>query len=112
MVLLTRGVVPDVLLLVLRPKGELAIGPEQVVSAAHGLTELRLRVRVVSLWEVPAEDLLATGDVGLVPWVPLARYDGPPEALLRQCRERIERQGKPGERDNLLAITRVMAEAR
>jgi hypothetical protein len=112
MVLLTRGVVPDILLLVLRPKGNLAISPEQIVASARGLTELRLKVHVVNLWTVPAEELLAAGDVGLIPWVPLARYDGPPEALLQECRQRIEQQGKPEEQDNLLAVTRVMAEAR
>jgi hypothetical protein len=49
MVLLTRGVVPDVLLLVLCPKGNLAIAPEQIVHSARGLTELRLKVHVVNL---------------------------------------------------------------
>jgi hypothetical protein len=112
MVLLTRGVIPDILLLVLRPKGNLAISPEQVVSSARGLTELRLKIHVVTLWTVPAEELLTAGDVGLIPWVPLAHYDGSPEALLAQCRLRIEQQAKPEEKDNLLAVTRVMAEAR
>ncbi len=112
MVLLTRGVVPDVLLLVLRPKGNLTIQPEQIVHSARGLTALHLRVHVVNLWTVPAEELLAAGDVGLIPWVPLAHYDGSPEALLRQCRERIDQQATPEERDSMIAITRVMAEAR
>jgi hypothetical protein len=112
MVLLTRGVVPDILLLVLRPKGNLALSAEQVVASARGLTEFRLRIHVINLWTVPAEELLATGDVGLVPWAPLTRYDGPPEQLLRECRERIEQQASPQEKDNLLAVTRVMAEAR
>lgn len=112
MVLLTHGVLPDVLLLVLCPKGNLAIAPEQIIQSARGLTELRLKVHVVNLWTVPAEELLAAGDVGLIPWVPLARYDGPPEVLLRQCRERIEQQARPEEKENLVAITRVMAETR
>jgi len=112
MVLLTRGVIPDVLLLVLRPKGNLAVQPEQVVSSARGLTEWRLKVRVVNLWTVPVEDVLAAGDVGLIPWAPLAHYDGPPEALLRQCREGIEELGKAEERDNLVTMMPVMAAER
>jgi hypothetical protein len=112
MVLLTRGAIPDILLLVLCPKGNLSISQEQVVQSAHGLTELRLKIHVVNLWTVPAGDLLAADDVGLIPRVPLARYDGSPEALLQQCRERIDEQGKPEEKANLLAMTRVMAEAR
>jgi hypothetical protein len=112
MVLLTRGVLPDVLLLVLRPKGNLAVSPEQIIHSARGLTELRLTIHVVNLWTVPAEVLLTAGDVGLIPWAVLAHYDGPPATLLQQCRERIEQQSRPEERDNLLAITRVMAEAR
>ena len=112
MVLLTRGVLPDVVLVVLCPKGNLALSREQVLRSTHGLTELRLRVHLVNLWTVPAEDLLAAGDVGLIPWVLLAHYEGPPEALLQECRQRIEQQGRPEERDNLLAITRVMAETR
>jgi hypothetical protein len=82
------------------------------VSSVRGLTELRLKVHVVNLWTLPAEALLAAGDVGLVPWVPLARYDGPPATLLQECRERIVQQGRPEEQDNLLAMTRVMAEVR
>ena len=34
---------------------------------------------------MPAEDLLAAGDVGLIPWVPLTEYDGPAETLLEQA---------------------------
>ena len=48
-------------------------------------------------------------DVGLIPWLPLTQYAGPPEILLRQCRERIDRQARPEERVNLLAVTQVMA---
>jgi hypothetical protein len=83
MVLLTRGVVPDIILLVLRPKGK---QPNQLVSSAHGLTEFSLKIHVIHLWQVPAEELLATKDVGLIPWVPLAQFDGPAERLLERCR--------------------------
>ena len=32
--------------------------------------------RVVELWTVPAEELLQTGDIGLVPWIPLTDFAG------------------------------------
>jgi hypothetical protein len=38
----------------------------------------------------------------------LSHFDGPPEPLLRQCRERIDQQAMPDERANLLAVTQVM----
>src|SRR5439155_26645139 len=61
------------------------------------------------LWKLPAEELLAAGDVGLIPWVPLTQYAGPPEVPLQQCRERIDQQARPEERASLLAVTQVMA---
>jgi predicted transposase YdaD len=55
---------------------------------------------------------LAADDVGLVPWLPLTRFTGEPERLLRQCRERIERQTDFRERANLLAVTQVFSRLR
>jgi hypothetical protein len=112
MVILTRGVIPDILVLVLLPKGNQRIEPEQIAASAHGLTEVRIKAQVVNLWTVPAEDLLATGDVGLIPWVPLTQFDGPPRVLLEECRNRIEEHARPEEKGNLLAVTRTMVEAR
>ncbi len=112
MVLLTRGVLPDILLIVLHPKGNLVVSPEQVLASAHGLSELRLRIHVVNLWTVPAVELLAANDVGLIPWVPLADFSGSPQSLLQMCQDRIEQQAKPDEKANLLAATCAMAEMR
>jgi hypothetical protein len=64
---------------------------------------------VVELWTVPAEDLLATGDVGLIPWVPLAQFDGPPDLIFRECRARIDHDAQPEEHENLLAVSQVLA---
>ncbi len=75
-------------------------------------SQLACRWKVVELWTLPAEDLLAAGDVGLIPWVPLAKYEGAPETLLEQCRERIEERARPAERENLLAVSQVMARLR
>jgi hypothetical protein len=110
MVILTRGVLPDILLIVLHPKGNLIGSPEQVLASAHGLSDLRLRIRVVNLWTIPAAELLAANDVGLIPWLPLTDFSGTPESLLQICKERIERDASPEEKGNLLAGTRAMAE--
>jgi len=64
------------------------------------------------LWEVPAEELLAAGDVGLVPWVPLAQFDGPPEPIVRKCRARIDQDAPPNEHETLLAVTQFLTRSR
>jgi hypothetical protein len=66
----------------------------------------------VELWTIPAEELLGAGDNGLVPWVPLTRFEGPPEQLFQRCRERIDEDAPPGEHENLLAVTQILAALR
>ncbi len=68
-----------------------------------------MRWKVVQLWSIPAETLLSARDVGLIPWVPLTHFDGPPEPIFQQCRVRIDEQAPPEERENLLAVTQVLA---
>jgi hypothetical protein len=41
--------------------------------------------------------------------VPLAHWDGPPEPIFHQCRTRIDQDALPGERENLLAVSQVLA---
>lgn len=77
-----------------------------------GTATLQLRWRVVELWNLTAEELLATNDVGLVPWVPLTQFAGPPEPILQACRARIDQQALPTERENLLAVAQVLAKLR
>src|SRR5262249_17742634 len=60
------------------------------------------------LWRVPAEQLLALGEVGLTPLPPLTRSRQSAETLVQQSRERIERQASLAERPTLLTITAVM----
>jgi predicted transposase YdaD len=111
LVYLDRGVLPEALVLILHhnPRGQIRAPTEVGLQSRLGFSQLQARWRVVELWTLSAEELLASGDVGLIPWVPLTRYSGPPEVLLQQCRERIDRQAGPGERVNLLAVTQVMA---
>jgi len=60
----------------------------------------------VELWTLPAEELLQAGDVGLIPRVPLTDFADPPETTLQRRRESIEQHGPPGEKANLLTVTR------
>jgi hypothetical protein len=50
--------------------------------------------------------------VSLIPWVPLTRFQGPPEAVLEKCRDRIEQQAHPADQANLLAVSQVLAKLR
>jgi hypothetical protein len=58
---------------------------------------------------IPAAEMLAANDVGLLPWVPLAQFDGPPEPVFQECRARIDRDAPPDEHENLLAVTQILA---
>jgi len=112
LVYLDRRAVPEVVAVVLHPKGQFRVGTELAWHSRIGLTRLAVGWRVVELWTVPAEELLAADDVGLIPWVPLSHFTGSPEPLLQQCRERIDRQAGPEERANLLAVIQVMTRLR
>jgi hypothetical protein len=103
-----RRELPDVLVLVLRPKGQVEVADHLALQSHGGLTSLQANWRVVHLWDVPASELLATGEPGLMPWVPLARLEGPPAAVLGECRRIIDEKAKPEERRNLLAVTLVL----
>ena len=41
-----------------------------------------------------------------------SHFDGPPEPLLRTCRDRIDREAPADERENLLAVTQLLARLR
>jgi hypothetical protein len=67
LVYLDRRVVPEVMALVLHPKGQFRAGNDLALHSRLDLTQLAVGWRVVELWTVPAEVLLAAGDVGLIP---------------------------------------------
>jgi hypothetical protein len=100
---------PEVLVLVLQPRGDFRLTGASEAESRHAWTHLRCNWRMVELWTLPAEQLLAANDVGLIPWVPLTRFDGPPEPVLEECRRRIDQQAPPDEQANLLAVTQVLA---
>jgi hypothetical protein len=108
-VYMDRRVLPEVLVLVLHPRGQQQAAESAALRSARGWTRWDVGWKVIELWTVAAEDLLAAGDVGLIPWVPLSRFEGPPEPMLSQCRARIDRDAPPEEHENLLAVTQVLA---
>ncbi|HXG11220.1 MAG TPA: hypothetical protein VNK04_15790 [Gemmataceae bacterium] len=103
---------PELLVVVLRPKGRARAEGNQEVQSRLGWSRLAGAWKVVELWTLPAEELLAAGDVGLVPWVPLTQFAGPPSALLERCRQQIEQQAPQGQKANLLAVSQVLARLR
>jgi len=103
------GHLPDMLMLVLRPKGQIRIEGRLVIESEFGCSELAVKWKVVELWTLPAEQFLAEGDVGVMPWVPLMRFDGPAESLLARCADKIERKAGWKQREDLLVISEVMA---
>jgi hypothetical protein len=102
------GHLPELLLLVLRPKGRLRIGGKCEVRSRLGLARLETEWKTVELWTLSAEEFLTAGDVGVVPWVPLMGFEGPPETLLERCAEKIEREAPAKDRPDLLAVAQVL----
>jgi hypothetical protein len=109
LVFLARGELPEVLTLILHPGGRARPTGTVELASPHGWTRWRVEWKVVELWTIPAADLLAANDLGLIPWVPLAKIDGPPEPIFQECRRRIDRDAQHGQRENLLAVTQFLA---
>lgn len=108
-VYLERRILPEMLSIVLQPKGRVRVAGRHQIRSLVGLTGWSLRWRVVELWKLRAEDALASDRVGVIPWVPLMRFSGQPERLLRECRNRIDRDAPDEQRENLLVVTQVLA---
>ena len=66
LVYLQRGILPEVLVLFLHKKGNVVAADSVQLQSRRGFTKWILRWKAIKLWEVPAEKLLAMGDVGLV----------------------------------------------
>jgi len=103
-----RGVLPEALVLCLCPRGAYRVPERLEEKSKLGWTGETLSWKVIEIWTLSAEELLAAPNVGVVPWVTMAGYEGPPEVLLQRCRDRIEREGGK-QRDNLLAVAQVFA---
>jgi hypothetical protein len=103
-----RAVLPEALVLCLCPRGDYRVPQQAEEKSTLGWTTESLSWKVVELWTLSAEELLAAPNVGVVPFASLAHYDGPPEVLLQRCRDRIEREGG-AQVENLLAVAQVYA---
>jgi hypothetical protein len=112
LVYLVRGEVANGLVLVLRPKGRLRVPDHAHRPGSDGVTELGGRWRVIELWTLPAEPVLAMSDPGMIPWVPLMQAADPPEVVLQRCREVIDRHAPAEEHDRLLTVTQVFTRLR
>lgn len=100
---------PEVVSLVLKPKGNLAVAGSADRTSSRGQTRIAGTWPVVRLWELDAEALLAAGDVGLIPWVPLAKTTLTPDELLTRCRDRLVTVPDPNDRAGLIAVTYILA---
>jgi hypothetical protein len=103
-----KRVVPEAICLVLRPKGNAQVRGEYSVVSRSGTSRVSANWRVINLWDLEASALLATGDAGLIPWVPLTQITGPAEITLQECRDRIERDIPPERRVNYCAATEIL----
>src|SRR5262249_52687116 len=111
LVYLERQIVPEVIVLFLRKKGHVKAANSVTLRSRRGLTKWSLSWKAVKLWEVPAEELIGMGDVGLLPWMPLAQITGPLEPIVSRCRARIDHQSPQlghAEHQNLLAVTQML----
>ncbi|MBW3595839.1 MAG: DUF4351 domain-containing protein [Planctomycetes bacterium] len=111
-VCLDRHELPEVIVLVLRPKGRYRIPTQSRLRSRRGYSSCTVRWTVIELWRLPAEKLLEAGDVGLTPWVMLADSALPPAKLAQRCRTAIEEQAPPEERQNFFAVLQVLARLR
>ncbi|WP_165228648.1 hypothetical protein [Aquisphaera insulae] len=109
LVYLDRGILPEVLVVILSHKRPRRPAHAADLRSEQGWTRLQMTWRTIELWKLPAEELLEAGDVGLIPWVPLCHFDGPPAPIFRRCRERIDRDALPEERENLLVVSQILA---
>src|SRR5205085_1940367 len=103
---------PEAVTIVLHPRGKMKVTGAARHKSRQGWTSWNLKWHVVNLWALSAKELLGMNEVGLIPWVPLTKFDGPPGPLLEECRQRIEDQAPETIRANLLAVTHVLGRLR
>jgi hypothetical protein len=110
--LLEHGVLPEVIVVFLHKKGNVPAASSVELKSRKGFTKLKLSWRAVKIWELSAEDLLAAGDVALLPWVPLMNFSGPPEPIVSRCRARIDHETSSPDREDLLTVSQFLLKLR
>jgi hypothetical protein len=106
----TLGHLPELLMVVLRPKGRFRIVGRHELRSKLGLSRLEAEWKVVELWTLSAEEFLAASDVGVTPWVPPMHFEGPAESLLERGAEKIQREAHPRDRTDMLAVSQVLGQ--
>lgn len=106
---LVRRMTPEVVCLVLKPKGNLVVSGTRTRTSRRGLTSVSASWPVVNLWTLDAETLLAANNPGLIPWVPLARTNRPADEVLIDCRDRLEQVPDANDRSGLQVVTAILA---
>jgi hypothetical protein len=106
---LVRGVVPDTICLVLKPKGHANVAGHSERLSHLGSTRLTAAWKVIELWQLKAEDLLERNDPGLIPWVPLTQSNADPKTTLKLCQGVLDRVQDDKDRIGLLAVTDILS---
>jgi hypothetical protein len=104
-----RKVMPEVVSLVLKPKGNVVVTGSAECVSRRGGTRIGGSWPVVRLWELEAEELFAAGDAGMIPWVPLAHTTQTPDVLMTRCRDRLATVPDLTDRAGLMAVTQILA---
>ena len=104
-----RKTVPEVVSLVLKPKGKMTVAGASERVSPRGRTRVGGSWPVVRLWEQDAEALLASPDAGVIPWVPLARTPLTPDELMTRCRDRLVQVPDANDRAGLSAVANILA---
>lgn len=105
---LNRRRVPELITLLLHPKGNARVPDHWSVASRLNGSELSVRWRVVELWTLDFESFLPNPEPGLAPWLTLARMPTTPEAGLQLLRTAIDRVADDGIRANLLAVSQIL----
>ena len=106
---LELGVIPEGICVVLQPKGRVRVREKMVATSTLGTSEVLATWKVVEVWNLKAEDLLAQNDLGLLPLVPLAKITGPAEPILQECRERIDLLAPQQRAEAYRVVTQLLA---
>ncbi len=107
LVVLEHRRTPEVVSLILKPKGEVAVAGRDERASPSGQVRLVGTWPVVKPWEIDAETLFADGDDGLIPLAPLARTALPPVEIVTRCVDRMNAVADDTERSSLLSVASI-----
>ena len=112
LVYLDRDELPEVITLVLKDRGKQIVPRKMEARSPSGNTTLELKWTVLEMWTIPAEELLATEDPGLMPWVALCDHAGSTEELLHRSVAVIDREPSERDRRSLRAVSQILVSLR